>query len=65
MARYRWSDGTDGRPKSWYVDVCEAALEAELFFLKAEVHLRDEDLQQQVLTAFTSFSARVGPPARR
>jgi hypothetical protein len=26
---YRWSDGSDGRPKSWYVDVCETALDDE------------------------------------
>ncbi len=24
---YRWSDGTDGRPKSWYVDADEFAVE--------------------------------------
>jgi DNA polymerase III subunit epsilon len=55
---YRWSDGTDGRPKSWYIDVCETALDAELAFLKAEIYLRDVELRQQTLTAFTRFSSR-------
>jgi DNA polymerase III subunit epsilon len=27
---YRWNDGSDGRPKSWYLDVEEVALDAEL-----------------------------------
>ena len=30
---YRWSDGTDGRPRSWYVDVDESRLEDEIAFL--------------------------------
>jgi DNA polymerase III subunit epsilon len=38
---YRWSDGSDGRPRSWYVDVCETALDDEIAFLKAEIYLRD------------------------
>jgi DNA polymerase-3 subunit epsilon len=38
---YRWSDGSDGRPRSWYVDVEESALEAEMAFLKTEIYLRD------------------------
>ena len=27
---YRWSDVADGRPKSWYVDVCESVLQDEM-----------------------------------
>jgi DNA polymerase III subunit epsilon len=56
---YRWSDGTDGRPKSWYVDVCETALEDELAFLRTEIYLRDVEPRTQPLTAFTRFSNRV------
>ncbi|WP_338835154.1 3'-5' exonuclease [Bradyrhizobium septentrionale] len=56
---YRWSDGTDGRPKSWYVDVCESALDEEIAFLRAEIYLCDLDLPQQMLTAFTRFSSRL------
>ncbi|MGY3512227.1 3'-5' exonuclease [Bradyrhizobium lupini] len=56
---YRWSDGTDGRPKSWYVDVCESALDTELAFLRTEIYLRDVEPRLQTLTAFTRFSCRI------
>lgn len=56
---YRWSDGTDGRPKSWYVDVGECAVDDELAFLKAEIYLRDVEPRLQTLTAFTRFSSRI------
>jgi DNA polymerase-3 subunit epsilon len=56
---YRWSDGSDGRPKSWYVDVADAALEAELAFLKAEIYARDIEPGVQRLTALTRFSNRI------
>jgi DNA polymerase III subunit epsilon len=55
---YRWSDGSDGRPRSWYIDVDEAALDGEIAFLKAEIYLRDVEPRLQALTAFTRFSAR-------
>lgn len=55
---YRWSDGSDGRPKSWYVDVEESALEDEMAFLKTEIYLRDVEPRFQVLTPFNRFSAR-------
>jgi DNA polymerase-3 subunit epsilon len=56
---YRWNDGTDGRPKSWFMDVCESVLDAEITFLRTEIYLRDVDPRTQPLTAFTRFSARV------
>jgi hypothetical protein len=36
---HRWSDGSDGRPRSWYVDVDEIALDGEIAFLKTEIYL--------------------------
>jgi DNA polymerase-3 subunit epsilon len=56
---YRWSDGSDGRPKSWFMDVCESALDDEITFLRTEIYLRDVEPRTQPLTAFTRFSARV------
>jgi DNA polymerase-3 subunit epsilon len=56
---YRWSDGSDGRPKSWHIDVFETAVKAEIAFLKAEIYLRDVEPRLQTLTAFTRFSARI------
>ena len=55
---YRWNDGSDGRPKSWFVDVCETVLDDEFAFLKSEIYLRDVEPRRQALTAFTRFSAR-------
>jgi DNA polymerase III subunit epsilon len=55
---YRWNDGSDGRPKSWYVDVCESSIDDELAFLRAEIYLRDVEPRRQTLTAFDRFSSR-------
>jgi len=57
--RYRWSDGSDGRPRSWYVDVEEDKLDAELNFLRKEVYQRDVDLDCREITALDRFSTRV------
>ena len=55
---YRWSDGSDGRPRSWYVDVDESKLTEEIAFLKTEIYLRDVEPHSQTLTAFDRFSVR-------
>ncbi|MEI8154720.1 MAG: hypothetical protein WCG92_24515 [Hyphomicrobiales bacterium] len=31
--RYRWSDGNDGRPKAWYIDIDEADERNEIAYL--------------------------------
>ena len=38
---YRWSDGADGRPRSWYIDVDEANAAAETEFLRTTIYMRD------------------------
>jgi len=53
---YRWSDGSDGRSRSWYVDVDESKLDDEIAFLKTEIYLRDVEPRLQTLTAFDRFS---------
>jgi DNA polymerase-3 subunit epsilon len=55
---YRWSDGSDGRPRSWYIDVDESKLDDEIAFLKTEIYLRDVEPRLQTLTAFDRFSVR-------
>ncbi|WP_407666740.1 3'-5' exonuclease [Microvirga roseola] len=52
---YRWNDGTNGRPKSWWVEVEEEAGEAELAFLRREVYRRDVEPYTQKITAFERF----------
>jgi DNA polymerase-3 subunit epsilon len=56
--RYRWSDGRDGRLRSWYIDVDESKLDDEIAFLKTEIYLRDMEPRLQTLTAFDRFSVR-------
>ncbi|AWO92705.1 MULTISPECIES: 3'-5' exonuclease [Bradyrhizobium] len=56
---YRWNDGSDGRPKSWFIDVDETALDDEIAFLRTEIYMRDVEPSVQRLTAFTRFSGRI------
>jgi DNA polymerase III subunit epsilon len=50
---YRWSDGNDGRPRSWYIDVAETHLDDEIAFLRTEIYLSDVEPRFQVLTALS------------
>lgn len=57
---YRWNDGTDGRPKSWYADVSNEFLEAESEFLRYEIYRRsDVDILSRRITAYDRYSDRV------
>lgn len=56
---YRWNDGSDGRPKSWFIDVDETALDGEIAFLRTQVYMQDVEPTVQRLTAFTRFSGRI------
>lgn len=55
---YRWNDGSDGRPRSWYVDVDEARQLDEIEFLRRNIYLRDVDPRIQYLSAMNRFSSR-------
>ena len=56
---YRWSDGSDGRPKSWWIETAEEAMEDELRFLRSEIYRWEEaDPLVQRLTAFDRFRSR-------
>ena len=55
---YKWSDGADGRPRSWYIDVDEAAKADEVEFLRKTIYLRDVDPRMQFLSAMSRFSIR-------
>ncbi|WDZ81432.1 3'-5' exonuclease (plasmid) [Ensifer adhaerens] len=55
---YRWSDGSDGRPKSWWIEVADAALDDELGYLRSEIYRWNEaDPPIKRLTAFDRFRA--------
>jgi len=55
---YRWNDGTDGRPKSWFIDVDEDKRDAELSYLKKEIYQREVDIECRAMTALERFSNR-------
>ncbi|MBM2712873.1 3'-5' exonuclease [Mesorhizobium caraganae] len=35
---YRWSDGSDGRPKAWWAEIAEENLDDELRFLRGDIY---------------------------
>jgi DNA polymerase-3 subunit epsilon len=55
---YRWNDGSDGRPRSWYLDINEDGRDEAIRFLKQEIYQRDADPLIQKLTALNRFSDR-------
>ena len=55
---YRWRNGSDGRPRSWYIDVGEDWLGNEIAFLKTEIYLSEVEPRLQTLTALSRFSVR-------
>jgi len=55
---YRWSDGSDGRPKSWWVEVADDMLDDEIRYLRAEIYRwPDADPPIRRLTALERFKA--------
>jgi glucose dehydrogenase len=48
---YRWSDGADGRPRSWYIDVDEANEATEIEFLRTTIYLREVEPRIQAMNA--------------
>lgn len=57
---YRWNDGADGNPKSWYFDADADVTEAEPDYLRKEIFQR-EDVQIAVrpITSLDRFSSRI------
>lgn len=56
--RYRWNDGSDGRPKAWNIEIDDKLLAAEMKYLCEEIYGRNVDLLAQPITALTRFSGR-------
>lgn len=55
---YRWSDGTDGSPRSWYRDVTDSALAEEKRYLSAEIYPHAVEPHCVRMTAFDRFADR-------
>nr|WP_235911918.1 3'-5' exonuclease [Mesorhizobium xinjiangense] len=55
---YRWSDGNDGRPKAWWVEVDEDLYDDELRYLRTDIYGWDEaEPLTMRLTAHDRFRA--------
>ena len=55
---YRWNDGSDGRPRSWYVDVDDTTVELE--YLRKQVYQKDDmDIVCSSITSLDRFSNRI------
>ncbi len=55
---YRWSDGSDGRPKAWWIEIDEDLYDDELRYLRAEIYRWSEAEPPAVrLTAHDRFRA--------
>lgn len=52
---YRWSDGSDGRPKAWWVEVDEELYDDELRYLRTDIYRWDE---AEPLTVFLTAQDR-------
>lgn len=39
---YRWSDGSDGRPKAWWVEVADDRYDEEICYLRADIYRWEE-----------------------
>jgi DNA polymerase-3 subunit epsilon len=56
---YKWSDGSDGRLRSWYIDVDDARKADEIDFLQKTIYLQDLEPRMQYVSAMNRFSIRV------
>jgi DNA polymerase-3 subunit epsilon len=55
---YRWNDGSDARPRSWWKDLHPDALEGELAFLRNDIFQYEADIPVRRATAVDRFSDR-------
>lgn len=55
---YRWSDGSDGSVKAWWIEVPEEKLADEITFLQSQIYMRPVDLPVRQITSLERFSAR-------
>lgn len=56
---YRWNDGSDGRPRAWWIDVPEEQLEEEEKFLHNQIYGGNFDFFWTRITAFDRYSVRI------
>jgi len=55
---YRWNDGTNAGPRSWYIDLSDDDKAAELLFLEREIYRSEANLTARKIDAYDRFSDR-------
>lgn len=55
---YRWNNGDDGRPRSWYIDVADPERASEMNWLASLLSKKATDLTVERVTAVDRFSDR-------
>lgn len=55
---YRWSNGDDGRPRSWYIEVADPQRASEVDWLASLLGKNETDLTVERVTAVDRFSNR-------
>ncbi len=55
---YRWNDGNNGKPKSWYIEVSEKTKDEEHDFLSQHIYQGKALLAIEEINSFNRFSAR-------
>ncbi|MBS0984536.1 3'-5' exonuclease [Gluconobacter cerinus] len=56
---YRWNDGSDGRPKAWFIDRPPEEVEEEVRFLRSDIYQREADILVRPVEAGDRFTSRV------
>lgn len=56
---YRWNDGSDDRPKAWFIDKPPEEVEEEMRFLRSEIYQREIDIPMRPVEAGDRFTSRV------
>lgn len=55
---YRWNDGNNGKPKSWYIEVNELEKTEELNFLQQNIYHKKTQIEIDEINSFNRFSTR-------
>ena len=55
---YRWSNGEDGRPRSWFIEVADPRRESEMNWLASLLAKETTELKVERVTALDRFSDR-------
>jgi hypothetical protein len=56
---YRWNDGSNGNPKSWFIDLEEERRSEEIEFLRKQIYCAEVTPNTREIDAYVRFSNRL------